>query len=110
MPQSDQVDAREFNGAQDTSSSTDVVFHGDLIEFREQQRCEACAARNRKCIIQHGEESCMLCNDAGRACIFERNVRFRGPAHQFRWDTLVAVGSVFDAESMNVYVMRQDFH
>ena len=87
--------------ATDASSSKEVVFHGDLIEFREQQRCEACATRNKKCIIQHGEESCMLCNDADRPCIFERKIRLRGSALRSHWDALVTVGSVFDVDYKN---------
>ncbi|KAL8947121.1 MAG: hypothetical protein Q9222_006566 [Ikaeria aurantiellina] len=67
----------------------DVVVRGDLIEFLGSRRCEACQNRARDCIIKVGADTCLLCSDAERPCIFERAVLVRAPARHFTWKALL---------------------
>ena len=68
----------------------DVIVCGDLIEYRNAQRCEACQSRGRDCIMRRGWETCLLCSDTRRPYIFERVVRLRGPTTQFPPDLILA--------------------
>lgn len=72
----------------------DVVIRGDIVEFLNKQRCEACQRRGRECIIRFGKEACLLCLDAERPCIFERSVQVRGSAAQVTWDSLLGQGQL----------------
>lgn len=89
------------NIVEDTSRSSgrnvDVVIRGDIVEFLNKQRCEACQSRERDCIIKPGKDACLLCLDAGRPCIFERVMRVRGPATKFSWNSLLGEESFLDA-------------
>lgn len=93
----------------------DVIVHGDLIEFLNFKRCEACQTRNRKCIIKHGDEACLICTDAERVCVFERRIRLRGPAHRFTWDSLLAKEPLIQvpekhASTWNRYAIASEAH
>ena len=76
----------------------DVIVRGDLIEYLDTQRCEACQRRGRDCIMKMGAETCLLCSDTGRPCNFDRSVRLRGPAHRFTWDVLLGKKNIIDLE------------
>ena len=79
------------------NASEDVKVHGDLIEFLDTQRCEICQTNNRKCIINRGDRSCLICGGLNLSCIFERRMRLRGSVNDFKWDTLLAKESLFRA-------------
>ena len=70
--------------------SKNVVYHGDLVEFLDDYRCEACADGQRKCIMQQHDLSCMLCSDAERLCLFTRTIRMSGLPDEFSWDALIS--------------------
>ena len=76
----------------------DVIVCGDLIEYRNAQRCEACQSRVRDCIMKKGAETCVLCSDNGRPCIFERVVRLRGPSTQLPSDLMLARKTLIDLD------------
>ena len=89
------ADTPEQSGTQ-----ADIVVRGDIIEFLRKQRCAACQARERDCIMKRGASQCILCSDSGRFCIFERMMSVRGSADQFTWDALLAKESLLDLQSL----------
>ena len=78
-----------------------VILRGDLIEYRNEQRCEACQYRSRDCIMRMGAETCLLCSDTGRTCIFERAVRLRGPAIRFPWDLILTRKTIINLDNLD---------
>lgn len=82
------------NRSGSSSMDVDVAIRGDIVEFLNKQRCEACQSRERDCIIRFGKDACLLCSDAEEPCVFERLMRVRGPAAKFSWGSLLGEESL----------------
>lgn len=80
---------RETTNLQCGIMERDVVYHGDLIEFRSRLKCEACQFGNHTCVAQRNTDRCISCDGAGVTCIFARTLSLKGPKAYFEWEWLL---------------------
>ena len=85
----------------------DVILRGDLVEYLNAKRCEACQEGNRKCIMETGTDVCLLCSDSGRSCMFERPLRVRGPAKFIPADLMSGRTDRWDIKSNLQWVLHE---
>ncbi|MCJ1383443.1 hypothetical protein MMC17_006557 [Xylographa soralifera] len=86
---------------------TDYVQHGQITEFLAASRCAACHQHDRKCLIQPGDERCLLCTDADRVCLFTRTISARAPKSFFNRNQLLGKDI---REDSNMFVWDQPIY
>lgn len=67
----------------------DMILHGgNLTEFLESKRCEACNEKGRECIIKREADACFACSLTKKSRIFKRRALLRGSPKSFTHDLL----------------------